>query len=288
MHKIMISKKLKESIVDKKNNWRLFSNRESSWSFYQEQLTYLMNKYPNGFLKRESIIQILPEDPLDEQFWDFFIAIMIWGGRDEKNFNKYKDQKDEIIQLVKETYKLLVKNLDINCEGFKVIFEKWKKIKGIDVSFYTKVFYFTGLKIKSKFKEGKIRPLIYDSVMTKHLAYIFLDYLCNDTQNENKGELYSFYKRTFDLRNFQLTKNNSIKLMNPSKEYDDYVKYCEYFTNLSDYLGIDLDFLDEIIFGVNDDDDNNFRKFILNDQVRLNNLIQLNKNLINFKKYVKI
>lgn len=281
----MISEELKNKLQNK-DNWIRYSDRVKAWSFYQEELCRIKCKYPNGFKIREAIINVLDENKLDETLWDFFVIIMIWGGRDEANFNKYEEQEDKIKTKLKYTYSKFSK-----CSKFddiEEVFNSWQKekITGLDISFFTKILYFLGLKFKENFKND-IRPLIYDSVMTKNVAFIFLDFLYRNfnTNNSEHFQLYHEYRHVLDLKNFAKNKSRNIKLMNPHRNFKSYKKYCEYLNDLSKKLDINLDELDEIIFGVNFNELNNkqnFRNYILN-HPEFNKILDLNGYLNNKK-----
>lgn len=241
------------------------------WSHYQLEIGRMMFNYPSGFPTRKSVVEVLTEiekivdDKKNEKYWDFFCAVMIWGGIEEKNAKKVfgEEQKNKIIEKIKEI-DILFQKKDDDCKNLKAAYNLFNnEINGLGVSFFTKVLYFLGLIHKENLS---CRPFIYDSVMAKNLCYIYLK-LENDIPIGD-------YSDVFEFKNFKFNIKNNIKRFNPSSEVEAYVKFCKFLHFLSEKTGEDVDNLDEKIFGVANapQDKVNFRNLLLND-TELNSLI---------------
>ena len=102
-----ISKKLERKIKTraKKKGWAIYSERTDTWSFYATELSRIKCNYPEGFMKRFDIINVLKVPTDNANIWDFFCAIMFWGGVESDNFNKFKGQEKEIVANIKTTIK---------------------------------------------------------------------------------------------------------------------------------------------------------------------------------------
>jgi len=278
-----ISEDLKKEIKDNKDNWAIYSKRPTAWSYYEEELSRIKCKYPAGFKSRQNVVDVLKypnndENLNSENLWDFFCVVMFWGNVDSKNFNKYKEGKEKIIENIKTTIKNFTDNPNIE-DAYK-IWSNNNKIGGLSTSFFTKVLYFLGFKFKVNFvKKSVNRPFIYDIVMTKNLAFIYLDYLHRNEETEYIPQLIS----ALNICEFN-TNTRQIKPINPKNSAEDYLTFCSYLSSISSELEMDIDILDEIIFGVNDNTAAyNFRTLLLNNK---SNSEKINKLIVKAKKII--
>ena len=143
----------------------------------------LKKKYGHQSLTRDMIINLFKQG----KYFDGFLCAMVWGNMGtymggKKRFESVFDNsnKDKIDNVV-----ALLKNGDIENAYTSLCNKEQNGIRGLGMSFFTKLLYFAGASINNL----PFQPLIYDRIMDQRYTRI----LSIIGKNKPRGE-YNRYK----------------------------------------------------------------------------------------------